>query len=59
MGFISHYEVEWGLVGDGVRVVIVGEFGMGDVISPRPGIVSTEDSKVSFDFLAYLFGFPI
>ena len=29
-GFISHHEIERGLTGDGVRVVIVGEFRMGN-----------------------------
>ena len=47
------------MVGDGVRAVIVGELGMGDVIGPRSGVVSTEDSKVRFDFLVYSFGFSI
>ena len=28
MGFISHHEIEQGLVCDGVRVVVVGEFNM-------------------------------
>ena len=59
MGFISHHEVKRGLVGDGVRAVIVGELSVGDVIGPRSGVVSTEDPKVSFDFLVYLFGFSI
>ena len=47
------------MVGDGVRAVIVGEFGMGDIICPRSGVVSTEDSKVRFDFLVYSFGFSV
>ena len=34
MGFISHHEEEWRLVGYGVRVVIVGKFCEGDVLSP-------------------------
>ena len=59
MGFISHHEVKWGLVGDGMRAVIMSEFGMGDVVCPRSGIVPTEDPKVHFDFLVYPFSFSI
>ena len=33
-GFISHHEIERGLIGDGVRAVIVGEFGVGDRFGP-------------------------
>ena len=29
-GFISHHEIERGLIGDGMRAVVVGEFCMGD-----------------------------
>ena len=58
-GFVSHHEVKRGLVSDGVRAVIVGELGVGDVIGPRSGVVSTEDPKVRFDFLVYSFGFSI
>ena len=58
-GFIAHHEVEWRLIGDGVRAVIVSEFGVGDVIGPRSGVVSAEDPKVRFDFLVYSFGFSI
>ena len=43
-GFISHHEEEWRLVGYGVRVVIVGEFCKGDVLSPRSGVGAAEDS---------------
>ena len=59
MGFISHYEVEQRLVGDRMGAVIVSKFGMGDVIGPRSGVVSTEDSKVHFDFLVYSFSFSV
>ena len=58
-GFIAHHEIERGLIGDGMRAVIVGEFGVGDVISPRSGVVPTEDPKVCFYFLVYSFGFSI
>ena len=33
-GFISHHEIERGLIGDGVRTVIVGEFCVGDRFGP-------------------------
>ena len=33
-GFISHHEIEWGLTGDGVRAVIVGEFCVGNRFGP-------------------------
>ena len=59
MGFITHHEVEQGLIGDGIRAVIMGEFGTGDVICPRSGVVPTEDPEVHFNFLVYLFGFSI
>ena len=47
------------MIGDGVRAVIVGEFGMGDVIGPRSRVIPTEDPEVSFNFLVYPFGFTI
>ena len=34
MGFISHHEEKWRLVGYGVRAVVVGEFSKGNVLSP-------------------------
>ena len=58
-GFITHHEVEWRLIGDRVRVVIMSKFSMGDVVSPRSGIAPTEDPKICFYFLVYLFGFTI
>ena len=58
-GFISHHEEEWQLVGYGVRVVIVGEFSKGDVLSPRSRIRATEDPKIGFYFLVHTFGFSI
>ena len=59
MGFITHHEVEWRLIGDRVRAVIVSKFSMGDVVCPRSGIVPTEDPKVCFDFLVYPFSFSV
>ena len=59
MGFISHHEVKQRLVGDGMGAVIMGELGMGNVISPRSGVISTEDPEVRFDFLVYLLSFSI
>ena len=47
------------MIGDGMRVVIMSEFGVGDVISPRSGVVPTEDPEVCFYFLVYSFGFSI
>ena len=50
-GFISDHEIERGLVCDGMRAVIVGEFSMGDRFGPRCRVISTKDSEVGFDFL--------
>ena len=33
-GFVSHHEIERGLICDGVRAVVVGEFGVGDRFGP-------------------------
>ena len=59
MGFISHHEEEWRLVGYGVRAVIVGKFSKGDVLSPRSGVRATEDPQIGFHFLVHTFGLPI
>ena len=37
----------------------MSEFGVGDVVSPRPGVVPTEDPKVHFYFLVYSFSFSV
>ena len=58
-GFISHHEIEQGLVRDGMRVVIVSEFCMGDRFGPRCRIIAAEDTKVGFDFLVDSFSFTI
>ena len=58
-GFISHHEEEWRLVGYGVRVVIVGEFGKGNVLSPGSRVRAAEDPEISFNFLVDMFSFPI
>jgi len=34
MRFVSHHEVKGRLTSDGVRAVIVGEFGMGNLFGP-------------------------
>ena len=47
------------MIGDGVRAVVVGEFGVGDIIGPRSGVVPTEDPKVRFYFLVYSFSFSV
>ena len=59
MGFISHHEIEWRLVGDGMGVMIVCELGMEDRFRPRCGIIATEDSEISLNFLVYPFSFII
>ena len=59
MGFISHHEIEWQLVGNGVRVVVVHEFCMGDFVSPGGRVRSTKDPQIGFDFLVDLFCFSI
>ena len=43
-GFVSHHEEEWRLVGDGVRVVVVHEFGMRDVFDPCSWVISAVHS---------------
>ena len=55
MRFISYHEIEQGLVGDGVRVVVVGEFCMGNLISPGTRVEPTEDLKVYFNLLVNAF----
>ena len=59
MWFISHHEIEWGLVCDGVRAVIVGEFCMGDLVSPGTRVGPAEDPKVGFNLLVDTFCFTI
>ena len=58
-GFISHYEIEQGLVRDGMRAVIMSEFCVGDRFGPRCGIIAAEDTKVDFDFLVDSFSFAV
>ena len=59
MRFISHHEIEQRLVRDGVRVVVVGELHMGDLISPGTRVGPVEDPKVRFNFLVDTFCFAI
>ena len=59
MGFISHHEEEWRLVGYGVRAVIVSEFSKGDVLSPGSKVGAAENLKISFHFLVNMFSFSI
>ena len=59
MGFISHHEEEWQLVGDGVRAMIVGKFCEGNMLGPRGRIRTREDLKIGFNLLVDLFSFPI
>ena len=58
-GFISHHEIEWRLVGDGMGAVVVGEFCVGDQFGPRCGIIATEDSEIGLDFLVDSFSFAV
>ena len=59
MGFISHHEIEWRLVGDGMRAVVMSEFCVGDRFRPGCGIIAAEDMKVGLDFLVDSFRFAI
>ena len=59
MRFISYHEIEQRFIGDGVRAVIVDEFSMGDFISSRTWVASTEDLKVCFNLLVNTFHFTI
>ena len=59
MGFISHHEIEWRLIRDGVRVVVMGEFGMRDFVCPGTRVGSAEDPKVHFNLLVDTFSFSI
>ena len=58
-GFISHHEIEQRLVGNGMGVVIVSEFCVGDRFGPRCRIIAAEDMKVGFDFLVDSFRFAV
>ena len=59
MGFISHHEIEQRLVGDGMGVVVMSEFCMGDRFGPRCGIIAAENTKIGLDFLIDLFRFSV
>ena len=59
MRFVSHHEIEWGLVHDRVRAVVVSKFHVGNLISPGTRVGSTEDLKVSFNFLVDMFHLTI
>ena len=59
MRFISHHEIEQGLVGDGVWVVIVCEFSIGDFISLGTWVTCTEDLKVCLNLLVDVFCFAV
>ena len=58
-GFIFHHEIEQRLISDGVRVVVLHEFSMGDLVSPGTWVASTEDLKVHFNLLVYMFCFTV
>jgi len=57
--FISHHEVEGGLAGDRMRVVIMDEFSMGDLFGPWRRVGTTEDAEISFHFLVDTFNFSV
>ena len=59
MGFISHHEIERGLICDRVRAVVVGEFCVGDRFGPRCGIIAAEDTEIGLDFLVDSFSFAV
>ena len=59
MRFISHHEVEWRLIGDGVGAVIVREFSMGDLVCPETRVGPAEDLKVCFNLLVDTFSFAV
>ena len=59
MRFISHYEIEWRLVGDRMRAVIVCKFGVGDLVCPGTRVGSAEDLKVHFNLLVDMFCFSV
>ena len=59
MRFISHHEIEWRLVHDGVMAVVVGKFHVGDLVGPGIRIGPTEDPKVHFNLLVDTFCFAI
>jgi len=59
MGFITHHEVKGRLTGDGVRVVVVGELGVRDLLRPGRGVGATEDAEIGFYFLVDSFSFSI
>ena len=59
MRFISHHEVKWGLVGDGVGVVIVSKFCVRDFVGLGTQVISTEDPNVCFNLLIDMFYFSV
>ena len=59
MRFISHHEIEWELVCDGMGAVIVGEFCVRDFIGPGTQVRSTEDPEVHFNLLVDMFCFTV
>ena len=59
MRFISHHEIEQGLICDRVRAVVVGEHCMRDFVSLGIQVASTEDPKVYFNLLVDTFHLTI
>ena len=59
MRFISYHEIEQGLICDGVEVVVVCKFCVGDLIGLETQVTSVEDSKVHFYLLVDTFCFTV
>ena len=58
-GFVPKEKGEQGGLGGMMRGRVVLELSSGEETSPGVGVVGTEDSEISFDFLVSLFGLPI
>lgn len=59
MKFIFHHEIDRRLIGNRVRAVIVYKFCVGNLFRSRGRIGITEDAKVGFNLLVYMFYFSI
>ena len=59
MGFVFHHEIEWKLISDGMRAVVMCEFGVGNRFQSGCGIIAAEHAKVGFYLLIYSFCFAV
>ena len=59
MRFVSHHEIEQRLTCDRMRVVVVGKFHIGDLISPGTRVGPAEDPKIHFNLLVNVFHFTV